>query len=236
MKCALGGSVAAGQICAGITIRPFGKALKAHWQMRVAAMGMCSFVAGMAAVTIDRGNMAIAFMALAGFSVGYVELLALIMVPFTCPPGDIGLASGFQSSCRGTSGTIATAIYATVLANRNVINIPGQVGPAAIAAGLPESSVAAAIAAAEAGTPAAFAKVPGMTPAIQAAITLATRVANAMSFRTMFLVSLAFGLTSVIGSFFIGNLDEHLTDDVARKLQDRKGRRVQNDTEDAKSV
>lgn len=228
--------MAFGQICAGITLRPFGKALKAHWQMRAAAMGMCSFMAALAAITIDRGNMAIAFMALAGFSVGYVELLALIMVPFTCPQEDIGLASGFQSSCRGTSGTIVTAIYATVLANRNLINIPGQVGPAAIAAGLPESSVAAAIAAAQVGTPAAFAKVPGITPKIQAAITLAVRIANAMSFKTMFLVSLAFGVTSVIGSFFIGNLDDHLTDEVARKLQNRKGPQDRSDVEEAKSL
>ncbi|TPX11720.1 uncharacterized protein E0L32_007457 [Thyridium curvatum] len=210
--------------------------MKAHWQMRASAVAMAAFVASMAAITVDKGSLAIALMALSGFSVGYVELLALVLVPFTCPPGDIGLASGFQSCCRGTMGTIATAIYATVLENRNLVNIPGQVGPAALRAGLPAGSVAMAVKAAEAGTPAALAKVPGMTPAIRDAIQMATRVANAMSFRTMFLVSIAFGVTSAASSFFIRNLDRHLTDDVARKLQGVKSRPVRADIEQTKEV
>lgn len=220
---ALGGSVAVGQISAGITLRPFGRALKAHWQMRVAAMGMAAFVAAMASVGVSQHSLAITLITLSGFSVGYVELLALVMVPFTVDPGDIGLASGFQSSCRGIAGTIATGIYSTVLANRNKMNIPREVTRAAASAGLNTSSVPAAIAAAELGTPAAYAKVPGITASIQAALMQAVKVANASSFRTMFLVSLAFGLSAAIASFFIGNMDRHLTDEVARKLQGVKG-------------
>lgn len=231
---ALGGSVAVGQICSGITLRPFGKALKAHWQMRVAAMGMASFVAAMAAVTVSRHSLAIALITLSGFSVGYVELLALVMVPFTVDASDIGLASGFQSSCRGIAGTIATGIYSTVLANRNKMNIPHEVTLAASSVGLDSTALPAAIAAAELGTPAAYAKVPGITPAIQAALVQAVKVANADSFRTMFLVSLAFGLSAAIASFFVGNMDDHLTDEVARKLQGVKGDVTTKTDEEAK--
>lgn len=190
--------------------------------MRAAAVGMCAFVAGLSSVQLGDNTKAIALTAMAGLSVGYVELLALVMVPFTVKPGDIGLASGFQSSCRGNMGTIATAIYSTVLANRNLQSIPSRVRKAALLAGLDADAVPNAIAAAEAGTEAAYEAVPGLTPSIEKAIKLAVQAANVQSFRTMFLVSLAFGLTAILASWFIGNLDGHLTDDVARKLQGAK--------------
>lgn len=226
--------MAVGQILAGLTIRPFGKGLKAHWQMRAAAAGMCAFVAALASVGVNDSSRAIALCALSGLSVGYVELLALILVPFTVKPGDIGLASGFQSSCRGVSGTIATAIYSTVLANRNLKNIPVQVMKAATAAGLDSDVVPSVIAAAESGTEGAFDQIPGMTPAIESALEKAVRVANAMSFRTMFLVSLAFGITAATAAWFIGNMDQHLTNDVARRLQGvRADKKSKEETEKA---
>lgn len=191
--------------------------------MRAGAAGMCAFVAALSSVHLNDNAKAIAFCALSGLSVGYVELLALIMMPFTVKPGDIGLASGFQSSCRGSSGTIATAIYSTVLANRNLQNIPAQVSKAALGAGLDPENVPKAIAAAESSAVGALDKVPGMTPATKSAIELGVKIANAQSFRTMFLVSLAFGFTAVIASWFIGNMDAHLTDEVARKLQGVSG-------------
>jgi hypothetical protein len=190
--------------------------------MRLGAAGMCVFVAGLASVRLADNEKAIALTTMAGLSVGYVELLALVMVPFTVKPGEIGLASGFQSSCRGNMGTIATAIYSTVLTNRNLKNIPPHVRKAAIAAGFDADSLPKAVAAAEAGTEAAYKAVPGLTPSIEKAIKLAVRAANVKSFRTMFLISLAFGLTAILASWFIGNMDHHLTSDVARKLQEPK--------------
>lgn len=221
--------VAFGQILAGFTIRPFGKALKAHWQMRAGAAGMCAFVAAMSSVGLKDNAKAIVLCAMSALSVGYVELLALVLVPFTVKPGDIGLASGFQSSCRGISGTIATAIYSTVLTNRNLKNIPTQVSKAALEAGLDPENVPQAVAAAGAATKAALDKVPGMTPSIKSAIQHGIRVANAQSFRTMFLVSLAFGITAVISAWFVSNMDKFLTDDVARKLQGVKGDRKEHE-------
>ncbi|CAK7218227.1 hypothetical protein SEUCBS140593_003475 [Sporothrix eucalyptigena] len=215
---ALGGSVAFGQIVSGIMVRPFGRPLKLHWQIRLGCAGMCAFMAAMAAITVNRGALAIALMALSAFSLGFVELLAIVMVPLTCSADDIGLACGFQISCRNVLGTIATAIYSTVYANRNLVNISIQVRQAAEAAGLAASAIPQAIVAAETGTAAAYAKVPGMTASIESALMKATAVAQAQSFRTMFLISLAFGLTSVFASFFITDMDHLLTSHVSRKL------------------
>lgn len=215
---ALGGSVAFGQIVSGIMVRPFGRPLKLHWQIRIGAAGMCAFMGAMAAITVERGALAIALMALAAFSLGFVELLAIVLVPLTCSADDIGLACGFQISCRNVLGTIATAVYSTVLANRNLVNIPREVRGAAEAAGLAASAIPQAVAAAETNTAAAYAKVPGMTASIESALMHAAAVAQAQSFRTMFLISLAFGLTSVAASFFITDMDHLLTGQVSRKL------------------
>ncbi|KIW02319.1 uncharacterized protein PV09_06465 [Verruconis gallopava] len=224
-SCVLGGGVALGQIFASVTMRLFGRPLKVHWQIRLAAIGMAAFVASMASVTASRLNLALVLMSLASFSVGYVELISLVLVPFTAPPGDIGLASGFQSTVRGNMGTIATAIYSTVLANRNAVNIPKEVASAVIRAGLAAKDVPSAVAAAELGTPSAFAKIPDLIPTIRAAIVEATKVAKAQSFRYMFLITISFSVPAVLGSFFVGNMDGHLNNEVARKLQgigDRK--------------
>ncbi|CAK7227255.1 hypothetical protein SCUCBS95973_006478 [Sporothrix curviconia] len=216
---ALGGSVALGQIVSGVLVRPLDRPLKLHWQIRLGCMGMCAFMGAMAAATTgSSGRLAVALMALAAFSLGFVELLAIVMVPLTCAADDIGLASGLQISCRNVLGTIATAIYSTVYANRNLVNIPVEVRKAAEAAGLAASAIPQAIAAAEAGTTAAYASVPGMTPSIEAALVQATALAQALSFRTMFLISLAFGLTSVAASFSITDMDHLLTSEVSRKL------------------
>lgn len=213
---ALGGSVAVGQIMGGITIRPL---KQLHWQMRISVVGIAAFTAGLAGAGIGQNALAIALTTLSGLSVGYVELLAIIMIPFVVDPGDIGLASGFTASCRTVSGTIATAIFSTVLSNENSKNIPSQVSSAAVSAGLSPSSVPAAIKAASLGTAKAYSAVPGMTTKIQAAIMHAVQVANSKSFKTMFLVSLAFSLASVISSLFIQSVDKSLTGEIARKLQ-----------------
>lgn len=97
-------------------------------------------------------------------------------------------------------GTIATAIYSTVLTNRNVKNIAVEVRKAATDAGIYSRYFAKAIAAAEAGTESAYALIPEITPSIQKAIKLAVKIANIQSLRAMFLVSLAFGIMAIIAS------------------------------------
>lgn len=45
---------------------------------------------------------------LGGLSVGYQELICIIMAALICEPKDIGLASGFLGSWKQVSGSIAS--------------------------------------------------------------------------------------------------------------------------------
>ena len=64
----------------------------------------------------------------------------------------------------------------------------------------------------------ALAAIPGFTPAIQRAGSLAYRVAYMDAYRTIFYVSIAFGVLAILISFLIPNVDELMTGDVAATL------------------
>lgn len=97
--------------------------------------------------------------------------------------------------------------------------IPANVTPAALNAGLPKADLAALFTALAAGTTAALEAVPGITPAIIAAVGEAEKVANAQAFKTVYLTSIAFGGLSIIAALFITPIDDLMTDYVARKFR-----------------
>jgi hypothetical protein len=68
------------------------------------------------------------------------------------------------------------------------------------------------------GSASALAAIPGFTPAIQKAGSLAYRVAYMDAYRTIFYVSIAFGALAILISFLIPNVDELMTGDVAATL------------------
>jgi hypothetical protein len=180
---------------------------------------MTVFIAGLAAANQYHGSLAIAFTVLGGICVGFLELITIIMAGLVCEPGDIGLASGFLASLRQVFGTIATTIYVTILDNRLKFNLRADVVPAAIGAGLKKSAIPALFEAIAIGTPAAFAKVPGITPAIIGAVSGALQDAYAASFKTVYLVSITFGGLACIAALFSQNIDDKLTGQVARKMR-----------------
>lgn len=68
------------------------------------------------------------------------------------------------------------------------------------------------------GLPSALAAVPGLTPTISAAGALAYRHAYMDAYRTVFLVSIAFGGLGIIVSFFVPNVDKNMTNSIATTL------------------
>lgn len=88
-------------------------------------------------------------------------------------------------------------------------------------AGLPITSIPSFIEALAAQNTAALATVPGVTPSVIEAATIATKYAYQRSFEVVYLVSLAFGLLCIIASLTIDGekLDAAMTDQIARKIQ-----------------
>jgi Fungal trichothecene efflux pump (TRI12) len=166
----MGAGAALGMVIAGILFKPIGRA---KYQLLVCCIGMSVFFAGLAAANQYHKSLAAAFTLLGGICVGFLMLITPIVAGLVCEPGDIDLASSFLASLQQIFGTIATTIYATILDNRLKFNLPADVTPAAIGAGLQKSSFPALLEAITIGTPAAFTRVPGITPNIMRAVSVA---------------------------------------------------------------
>ncbi|OJJ43515.1 hypothetical protein ASPZODRAFT_154411 [Penicilliopsis zonata CBS 506.65] len=104
-----------GEVAGGLLMKPIGHS---KYQLIAVTTGVTVFNGALAALNEDRLVLGIAFTALGGFFVGYLEILTIIMCPLYCAPEDIGLASGFLGSAKQIAGTIATAIFVAILDNR----------------------------------------------------------------------------------------------------------------------
>ena len=140
--------------------------------------------------------------------IGMMEGMAIATTTFPLrTQEEIGTAGGLSGSIRSFGSAIATAILATTLQTRLTTTVPANVVPAATSAGLPPSSIASLISGLAGTTALDSAHVPGLTPSIVAIASQAYRVANAQAFRTVFLVSFAFGGTGMILCWFVAQND-----------------------------
>jgi MFS family permease len=211
----LGGSIAFGQVVGGGSVRlGWG-----HWQLRASAVLMCAFIGSMAATDASTRTLAITMCALGAFAVGIVEVVAIIAVPFTVPPKDLGLASGLLGSCRSTLGSIATAVFSSVLTTTKTKEIPPRLMAAAADDGLTETSMAALLKAGLQGATATIAKIPGVSAERIPAYALAIRDGNVKAYHMVFYSSLAFGGIAVICAFCCSEFNSHFTNKVERRLQ-----------------
>lgn len=177
---------------------------------------MVSFVAALASLTPETRDTGIALTILGPFFVGFIELTSLALAPLFCKPADIGLASGLLASIRSAGGSIAVAVYSSILQNRLQSTLPANIRQAAIAAGLPSTQVSALVAAVRAGNLSAF---PGITTQIRNAVTRVLPTAYAEAFKTVYLSSLGFGAIAVVACLFAKYDEVFLSDEVARKMQ-----------------
>jgi hypothetical protein len=119
---------------------------------------------------------------------------------------------------RTAVGSIMTSVFVAILGNKTPEKIAAMVPPAAIAAGLPESSLTALFAAIAAGTSSAYADVPGLTPAIQAVVAQALSDAYAAAYAYVYYAAVAVGGVGLIAAIFLRNYDHELDTHVPRKI------------------
>ena len=176
---------------------------------------MVAFVSSLAALTPATLNMGIAFTIIGPFFVGFIELASLALAPLFCRAEDIGLASGLLASIRSAGGSIAVAVYSTILSNRSATTVPAAVTPAATAAGLPTDQIPGVIEAILAGT---FSQMTDISPAVKTAIAEVLPDAYAAAYKTVYLASIGFGGIAIIGSLLTKDVRKHLTSKVERKM------------------
>ncbi|KAF1916634.1 fungal trichothecene efflux pump [Ampelomyces quisqualis] len=212
LSCAVGGGLLLGQILGGAGVR---YVPRMKIQMTVAGVITTTFVAAVAASNANTRNQTTALLLVGTIAAGYIENLTLSSTAYLWDPADMGLVTGVMGAIRTGLSAIATSMYSSILATESAKHIPQKVIPAATAAGLPERSLPTLLQSITLGD---FSTVPGISPAIIAATRTAVKDAYTLSFRTVYLCTLPFGVLLIIAASLSPNVEHYLTDEVARKM------------------
>lgn len=184
-----------------------------------------TFLLGLNAIcTPETPKTAMALVMLATTFIGWNEALVLPICTIAIrDQQEIGTAAGLAGSSRSAISTVASTVYSVVLTARVTTTLSTQVPAKLIAAGLPVSSVADYMASiAAGGTEALLNAVEGLTPQILAEGATAYRYAYADAYRTIFLVSIAFGGLGIITSLFIPDIESLMGSKIAATLTGRE--------------
>lgn len=111
-----------------------------------------------------------------------------------------------------------TAVFLAILDNKLPGKLAEIVPPAAVAAGLSESSLPALSEAVHNGTASALASVPGMTDIISAAVTRAIVDANVASYAYVYYSVLAIGGVAIIAACSMRDYDDRLSNHVSKQI------------------
>lgn len=167
-----------------------------------------------------RGR-AVAFLPVALTAAGYTENRTLSVMTLVWEPDDIGLAAGVTGAMCTATSAVATSMYSSILTTEAAKYMPHYVPEAAIAAGLPSSRTLALFQGITNGT---FSTIPGITNAINTTIGHAVKHSYSLAFQSVFLCTLSFGVIILIATVMAPNVEDYLTDEVARKLHGLKTR------------
>ena len=197
-----------GTIIGGIVMCFSKKIGHQRWQVFAAIALQTACVGAMSTATMDSPVQSIILTVIISFCTSMVILNCLVTIGFgILDQNDIGTAAGIAGTSRLMCGAIAIAIFSNVTNNKYA----DALGPAVLrnieGLGFDTSNLTRLATAARAGTAAAYAAVPGLTPAVRAAAVQANKEAYLEGARLSYQVALAFGLVGCIAALFIPSID-----------------------------
>ncbi|KIW80208.1 hypothetical protein Z517_06823 [Fonsecaea pedrosoi CBS 271.37] len=178
------------------------------------------FIPLMCVPSVTQKGMALAFSFFGGMGIGVVDLLPILLIQLASPDKWIGFACAVLGLSRYMGGSTGTAIYLTIYENKVKTLIPKRVAAAALAAGLPSSSLPSFLGVLTGAThqPSLMA-IPGVTTAIVETSTLAMKNASREAFKYVWLTSIPFGAIALICALICKDQSNMLTDEVAQRLK-----------------
>ncbi|KAK8073250.1 hypothetical protein PG994_004149 [Apiospora phragmitis] len=214
----VGGGVLLGQTLSGLSIS---YVPRVKLQTVVASACAAAFIASLAGVVGPEGHTGVIVLGILGtFAVGFNENIAFPGVTLLFDACDIGLAVGALASIRSMGGAVAQALYVSVLNTRLAERLAADVGPAAVRAGLPESSLAALFAAIKVSVD-DLSEVPGATREVIDVVRAGVRDSYVESFKVVFYATIPFGVLLVVFACLVPDMEKYLTGNVARRLQSK---------------
>ncbi|KAF7559284.1 hypothetical protein G7046_g4883 [Stylonectria norvegica] len=184
-------------VLGSITLTVFGRKV-GHWKwsMTVSMASLVLWGSLLALITPYNKGLMISCVALAQFSYGWAAYLSVTYTQLGVPQEMLGISGGLAGTARYAGGAVASACYATAIANGIAKRGAQLIPKAALDAGLPESSLTQVMAAAGSGS-AALSKIPGVTEEVINAVTVAYKWSAAFGLRNAAFASMAFGIVGV---------------------------------------
>ena len=191
--------------------------------MVVSSCIMTAGVGSLGSLHADTLYRAWGFLVLAGLGIGGIVVPASIISTIICPDDLIATIAALTLAVRVLGGSVAYAIYYNVFVNRFVPNTELYIGRAM------ETNLgitnATAITQAIVYTGTSLIEQIKTIPEVANSsfgaefayetIVNAGQIAYAESYRYIYLVSIAFGVISIVASIFLGNIDTFMDDHVA---------------------
>ncbi|EFX00504.1 trichothecene efflux pump [Grosmannia clavigera kw1407] len=179
----------------------------------IAVLAVCS---GAQAIVSPTSNVAsTVLVALVGIAVASATIATTTMIQVGVSHEYIGIATGLAITARSVGGSVATTIYSTVLKSRFTTNLIDDAATPLIQAGVAPLSVGGIIEALLGGSPEALV---GLSPDIIAVAETGIKKAFAHALRTVYLVSIAFGVVGVICVAFSEDVSHLMTNEVDVRL------------------
>ncbi|KAI1614621.1 fungal trichothecene efflux pump [Exophiala viscosa] len=193
----------------------FGRSIRNwQWQLTGSVFFMVFFGSLLALATQHNKSLMIAFVFLSQTGYGWAIYLAIAVSQMGVEHKDLGISGGISGVVRFAAGSIAAAVYTTILTNTTNTWIMKLVPSAAVAAGLPESQIAALMKVV--GT-SALAKEFGTK--VAAAVANAVAEATVHGIRIVAFTSLAFGVVGIIASACCKDVDAKMNNKIEVYLE-----------------
>ncbi|ORY06913.1 fungal trichothecene efflux pump [Clohesyomyces aquaticus] len=203
--------------------------LVGHWKksLIVTWTGMTLFGALMGLVTPFNKGMMIAFTFINATFFGWAQYESVAFTQMGVPQQDLGFSGGLAGMARYAGGSLAVAIYTTILTNTQTARAATTLPQAAMAAGMSAENAQKLLAAFPLGAK-AIAAVPGTTTEALAAAGLAFQWSYAHGLKVVALSSLSFGILGLMCCFYC--------EDITPKMNDKTEVFLENDVNAEKNT
>jgi hypothetical protein len=206
----------------GILLTVFGERLR-HYrlQLNITLAGTVLFGGLIAVVTPNNKATIIAFTFLEQMCYGWSVYLCYTYVQQGVDQIELGIAGGLCGVMRFVGGSLAQAIYTTILVNKQTSEAQKLIPKAVLAAGLPPSSLQDFMAAFPANTT-QLGQITGVNSAVLAAAGQAFKYSYAHALKILALVSVAFGGLAIAVCLAVENIDAKMNDQIEVFLENDK--------------
>ncbi|KAH6615193.1 transmembrane efflux protein [Boeremia exigua] len=150
-----------------------------------------------------------------------VTILGYAIASLHVPHSQLGVAMGLLGTFRSAGGAVGNAIFNTVFQDRFRKYAAEEIPKAALASGLNPADLGLIIPGAithNLGIPHTLDGIQGMTPAIEATLRTAVRLAYGRAFQIVFYVTIPFSVVALICSFWVEDPTPYMTNHTAAAM------------------